>query len=316
MTDYKEPPEPGVYSDVPMDEYHQWDAASNSQLSRLMKSPAHLKAYREDEFEETKAMRLGRMIHMAVLEPEQFAENYIVLGDCEAKTNSGKPCSYSASVAREDGQYCGTHDPLDGEEPADDAPEAVKESEFETALEIAKSVDERQAASSMLEGSGDIELTVVWDDPETGVRCKARYDRYSPDVPGGAIVDLKTARDAEPDQFRKQIFDHGYHRQAAMYLRGASALDYSIDNFVIIAAEKSSPYAVATYRLSDVVTDDVDDQLSQLLNLYQTCKENDLWPGYPDKVQDITIPSWAWDKVESQRNRIHHLKEGVATNGQ
>lgn len=306
-TDLIEPPEPGVYVDVPMDEYHRWDAASNTQLGKLNKSPKHLKAYREDEFEETSSMKLGRMIHMAVLEPDLFEETYVVLGDCEDSTKSGKPCTNSAKGVYNGDHKCGIH----GSESELDEVENVKESHHETAMEIQESIEDSTAAMSLLSGEGANELSGVWEDDATGVTCRFRADRHSQEVPGGAIIDLKTCGDASRESFRKDIFRYGYHRQGELYLRGARALDVPAEDFIIIAAEKSPPYAVATYRVTDLIDERIQGHVTELLQLYQKCQEEDHWPGYPDRLRDISIPSWGWDAIETQRNDIQRLKEAV-----
>lgn len=307
-------PEPGVFEDVPMDVYHEIDAASNTRLSKLRQSPAHLRAYLDKEEEETKALRLGRIIHKAVLEPELFEDQFTVLGACQATKGSGEPCTNSAKYVTPDGQLCGVHGDA---EDHDESVNVVKDSEMETARGIQESVEQSPPAREMImKDPGVSEYTMIWEEPDVdGLICKARIDRYAPHVPGdedgpdGAAVDLKTTRDASPESFRKAIFNYGYFRQAAHYLRGAEVLGRELGHFVIVAAEKNPPYGVRTYRVSDGLTDDVIGQLKDLYHLYAACMEHDRWPGYPDKVQDISVPGWAKDKIEDQRNEVvEHLR--------
>lgn len=66
-------PEPGVYPGVPWATYHAWDACSASRLSRLARSPRHLRAHLGGQVDdETAAKTSGRLLHIAVLEPERF----------------------------------------------------------------------------------------------------------------------------------------------------------------------------------------------------------------------------------------------------
>src|SRR5262245_8459627 len=69
-------PDPGVYPNVPMEAYHRWNAVSNSRLTKLDRSPAHLLAYLTEPPEDTKATAEGRAIHCAVLEPDDFVNRY------------------------------------------------------------------------------------------------------------------------------------------------------------------------------------------------------------------------------------------------
>lgn len=56
-------PDPGIYLDVPFEDYLQWDAISNSKLSLANRSLAHFKAGWNDT--ESKALRLGSQIGRA-----------------------------------------------------------------------------------------------------------------------------------------------------------------------------------------------------------------------------------------------------------
>lgn len=301
MVERIDPPEPGVYPDVPMEEYHKWDAASNSQLTRLAKSPAHLKAYLDGYEKKSNALRLGRLIHKAILEPEDFHKNYNVLGDCEDTYNSGDPCTNPAKRITPRGQFCGMHS---DEEDALEGVHVVSSDKMETVMGMKNSINRKKSARKFLRGEGKSEYTLVWRDPEIGVMCKARMDRYSPAVPGGAISDLKTTRDASPRAFRRTIWKYKYYLQGMLYLRGADALGLDLSKFVIVACEKDPPYCVMTYILNkDVIKETTERELYDLLYSYKACKENNKWPGYPDKPFKIGLPKWAYDKIEEDSNR-------------
>ena len=57
------------------------DAVNSSKLKLVGRSPAHCKAGEVADPKETEALRLGRLIHCAVLEPERLAEAYCVKPD-------------------------------------------------------------------------------------------------------------------------------------------------------------------------------------------------------------------------------------------
>ena len=302
VTDQATTPTPGVYTGVPMSEYHKWDAASNSRLSRLLKSPAHLKAAMDEEYTETPAQRQGRVSHTAILEPDEFESRYVVIGQCDGKTKSGKRCSRSGAVYREGQSFCGQHDPKPGV--AHEGPEVISESERDVALAQRDKVFSRAAAKTLLTGSGEVELGVLWHDQETDVLCKGRWDRHSPDIAGGAIVDLKTTKDASRLEFERSIFNFGYFRQAGLYLSGAQVRRLPAKRFVIIAVEKTPPYEVAVYRLSDSATEEGLKQSRLLLRRYAECAESGEYPGYPDRVVDVFLPPWAFGKIDEQSKLI------------
>lgn len=278
-------PAPGVYPDTPMDDYLGWDAASNSRLSRLMRSPAHLRAYLDEPGAATPALRLGRAAHSAVLEPDLFTGQYVrgIEGDRRTKAVKEEWAALEAA-------YPGA--------------EILSPKDYDTVAAMRDRVWEHPAASALLSGEGDAELSMTWEDPGTGVLCKARWDRHSPEIDGGAIVDYKTCQDASPPAFERAIFNFGYFRQGAFYLRGARARKLPIRHFVIVAQEKAPPYAVAVYRLSAPTLDGGNELIDTLLARYAECIRSDEWPGYPEHVTEIAVPAWAWDRIDEQKSLI------------
>jgi hypothetical protein len=84
--------ETGVYEDVPAEIYHLWPYASNSNLGKLARSPLHCwdAMYGEQDDDDTKAKGVGTAAHAALLEPELFAERYIVGPDVSRNSNAWK----------------------------------------------------------------------------------------------------------------------------------------------------------------------------------------------------------------------------------
>jgi hypothetical protein len=267
-------PAPGVYAGVPFEDYLRWDAASQSQLKALARSPAHLRAALAEPDEDSAALRIGRALHAAVLEPDVFAKGFAALADgTDLRTKAGKEARDAILAA--------------GAVP-------LKQAEYEAIGAMRAALLAHAAAGHLLRSEGPAEQSIVWIDEETGVLCKARQDKHAHGVGGGVIVDVKTTTDASPRQFERTIFDFGYHRQGAFYLRGAEALGLPVAHFAILAVEKDAPHAVAVYRLNEGALDAGDAEVVGLLNRYKRCRERDEWPAYPATVQDIALPDWAW----------------------
>lgn len=282
-------PQPGVYPGTAMEEYHRWPAASNSRLSRLLRSPAHLRAYLDEPPADTDALRQGRAIHAAVLEPDLFKERFTSAPEgLDRRTKAGKD-EWAALCARF------------GE------PNVLKATEWDMCTQIRGNVHAHSTAHGLITGPGEVELSMLWTDPATGVLCKSRWDRHSPQLAGGAIVDLKTTKDASPRAFERAILNFGYHRQAAFYLRSARVHGLPAKHFSIIAVEKKPPYAVAVYRITEGVVDAAAEQIDALLRLYADCVEHDNWPGYPDEVRDISIPAWAWNVMDEETAEVEEM---------
>lgn len=268
-----------------MDEYHAIDAASNSRLSRLLKSPAHLKAYLNEPPEETTALLMGRAGHCAILEPDDFPARYRCGPDGDKRTKAVKE-AWDALEAE-----VGTGGVL-------------RRSDYEACLRMRDSVHRSRTAKAMISGSGEVELSYLWEDKESGLLCKARMDRHSPDLPGGTIVDVKTTRSASRREFERTIFSFGYHRQGAFYLEGAKVRKLPARHFVILAVEKTPPYAVAVYRLTEGALSAGEEQIRPLLMRYAECKARNEWPGFPDEVVDVALPDYAWRQIDDELQEV------------
>lgn len=296
---------PGIHPATPMEDYHRWPAASNSRLTKLRRSPAHLKACLEQPPEDTQALMIGRAIHCAILEPDVFDARYTVAQQCGAtKRGDGQRCTnagilYSSTL----GWLCGVH--LKGAPAGIDASRVVlTETDYATCLGIRDSAFRHPSACALLSAEGRPELSALWTDPQLGIPCKARFDYHTPVFAGGAIVDVKSTKDAGRREFERSIFTLGYHRQAAFYLDGASVLHLDADHFVFVAVEKEPPYAVATYRLTEGALDAGREQLRPLLQRYAECSLLGTWPAYADDIQDIALPDWAWRQIEDESTEI------------
>lgn len=74
--------EPGIYPDIPNDEYHKGPGVSKSGLDLIAKSPAHyyhaVNAANDNERVPTVAQAFGTAFHALLLEPEVFKAEYVV----------------------------------------------------------------------------------------------------------------------------------------------------------------------------------------------------------------------------------------------
>ena len=276
-------PEVGVHRDIPTSEYLAWDAASNSRFNHLHGgSPAHMKAEIEDPSPDTPALLLGRAVHAAILEPDVFTNEWIRGPEGDRRTKDVK-AQWSDLIG------------MFGEE------SILKPAEYDKCLAIRDSVWGRSTAKKLLSGEGECELSLVWNDPATELLCKGRLDRVSPTLAGGVIVDVKTTRDASLFAFERAIFSYGYHRQGAHYLNGAAVLQLPVRHYAIIAVETKRPYEVAVYRLDEGAIDAGQEQLTPLVEKYAECVASNEFPGYPDRVQDIALPTYAWNQIADEK---------------
>lgn len=136
---------------------------------------------------------------------------------------------------------------------------------------------------------GANEVCLVWNDPETGLLCKARADAMRPY--DGYAGDLKTCICAAPDEFANCMRSFGYGRQARHYLDGCEALELGIHEFVIIPMEKDPPYCPNLFKVGEATLEAATEDLRRAKQIYKRCKDSGKWPGYAED-QLIDVPRY------------------------
>lgn len=271
-----EAPAPGLYPNVPAEEYFAWDAMNRSTLEHGNRSMLHLHAAMTEPSESSAPKDMGSALHCAVLEPDSFSRRFKVAPDVDRRTKAGKE-AFEVFVKESNGATVLDSDSMD------------------LVRQMAKAIRCHERADKLLAVPGENEVCAVWDDAETGIRCKARIDRYAAGVLG---VDIKTTRNASPFAFSKSVFDYGYHRQMAWYADGFYAITGKLTTFLIIAVENESPCGVCIYRIEDAAVEFGRDDNRRWLRQYAEAKAANRFDGYPTEVVNLGLPVWAEKRYE------------------
>ena len=261
---------PQIIHGMPNADYHASPAISKSGLDKIAKSPAHYRAAKEAPAEITDVMVIGSAFHDYILLPEIFQTAYTVLpDDFDGRTKEGKALM---SAIKESGQT------------------VLKSEWVENIKGMAAAVAAHPKAAALLTG-GHPEVSIFWQDADTGIDCRCRPDYINP---AGIIVDLKSTLDASPAAFAKSCANLRYHVQDAFYSEGYyQAAGTWPRGFVFIAVEKTAPYAVACYTLDDVAKEKGRELYQQDLQTLQAAQAANAWPAYSDQIETLTLPAWA-----------------------
>lgn len=252
------------------DDYHAIDALGSSDVKRLLRSPAHFKAGRDEPREPSDAQQLGTAIHLGVLEPERFEREVALSPKFDRRTKDGK-----AAAAAFEAEHAGKH--------------LLSADDFDLVRRCVDAVHAHPAAGSLLQ-HGVPEVSLRWPDAVHGVACKARLDWLRPD---GGIVDLKSAIDASPGGFARAIGQFGYALQCAHYQLGAEAVLAQAPYFAFIAVEKEPPFAVGVYVLDPESVEAARERVRTAYARYQECAAANAWPAYSPLIETINAPRWA-----------------------
>ena len=267
---------PALVLNMPNDEYHSHPGSvSSSGLRRIMQSPAHF--MHAPKRAPSRAMEIGTAIHTALLEPERFASEYMLLRDVTDRRTS----AYKEAV-----KAYGTERVLTG-------PEA------DEVIGMQESVMANEAARHYLSAPGYREASLFVQHPGTGTVVRVRYDILYEDA---CALDLKSTRDARPDAFSKSVEAYGYHFQAALYMDAWEwATGEQMPFFVFCVVEREMPHGVKLYELDCTAIDEGRRMYEQALALYVQCQQSGEWPCYPcDHVELLSLPAWRVAQIENE----------------
>ena len=138
---------------------------------------------------------------------------------------------------------------------------------------------------------GESEVTLAWQDKETGVWLRARPD-FLP-AKRRIIPDLKTAADASPKGFQRTIANFGYAQAAALYLDGIEAVfGDKPTNWIHVVMEKEPPHVVALYELPGEDIGRGRWLNRRAIRIFADCLSTGKWPGYADEPVMLGLPGW------------------------
>lgn len=276
-------PEPGIYENLPAEEYFAWDAVSNSRLSLLAKSPRHYKHCAKPI--ESSALKLGTLTHTGRLEPLAIAQRYAVMPDyyldAENVTSSGAPSDSKSTkyYKQKAAEFLA----------ANDGKQIVDATTYQQMVDIVTALHGDKDACECFNGAGPVEVSIVWDDPETGIRCKARIDKIN--RTHQRMVDLKTTGNLF--KFNRSIADYGYARQMAHYQAGWAVLNGGeLLQPWLVPVESVEPYCVMAAPVGEASLESGYCERDRLMQTLAECLESGSWPG-PESPETWELPAWA-----------------------
>jgi len=229
---------PEIIKDMPFDDYIDVDACQKSALKNV-ETAKDLKKYREKKLDND-ALRFGRIFHTAILEPNKFKKKKFEIYDDQDWIPKGE---HKYDLSQNDQKQL-----WKDYNRAYEIEYYKNKAEIDAIKAMSEAILTDPLASKYLSGKGEAELSLFWDDPKTGLRCKTRLDwlRYD-DV----IVELKSDANPEPVAFGKKVYNMNYHVGAWFNREGFRAcFERDISAFVYIVNEKDDPWTIGTYSMN------------------------------------------------------------------
>lgn len=251
-------------------EYHQLPSISKSGLDLIHKAPALFHHRRTHPTPPTPAMRMGTLVHSAILEPDTLFDGLIVAPNCDRRTSAGK-AEWEAFLIAAEGR------------------ELVTVEEIENLRKIRDAVWAHPAGRTALGMLREVETSIFWN--HDNIACRCRPDGI---LTNGVILDVKTTRDASADQFVRSVVQYRYHVQAAFYSDGyEAAFGEPPKGFLFLAVETDEPHLTACYVASKEMILRGRADYERDLATYARCLEAGQWPGLSNEPIKIDLPKWA-----------------------
>jgi exodeoxyribonuclease VIII len=256
---------------MPNGEYHSLDGISKSGLDKIARSPAHYRLGLRKPA--TQNMHIGTAIHTAILEPDRFDFEYVVIdGDRRGKEYKEAVKSVGAELV-------------------------ILKKDHKKVLSMRESCHDNFEAMQILTKPGKAELSAICTDPETGVQIRARFD-WLTDC--GISLDVKKTQDIRKDKFSKSVFDYRYHVQDAMYsFVYQQVTGQPIQAFKFLAVEEEAPNSSKVYELGSLEKEMGAYYFRRDLRVYAECVNSGKWPHPECGDGVIELSNWAVAQYEN-----------------
>lgn len=235
--------------------YHSHQSISASGLKRIAEESVD-DLINGKKIKETPAMKLGTAIHAKLIETDIYNELYYHMPYIEnGRTKEGIALKKEA-LEKADGKI-----PLSFDE-------------AEKVMGVYNRYKENDRAKKYCKGKIELSHYIKYDGVDVRVR---------PDIIGNNnefIADIKTCQSSNPNKFRRDIYNRGYHIQAAFYMDMLG-----IDEFRFILCPTNPPYRIEVVKISD-------DKIEQGRLLWKAAFKD--WKAY---IKTGIVPGPSWEQT-------------------
>ncbi|MDO9471927.1 MAG: PD-(D/E)XK nuclease-like domain-containing protein [Caulobacter sp.] len=165
----------------------------------------------------------------------------------------------------------------------------ITDHELELIAGMARSLAEHPMVKSGIL-DGDVERSLIWKDPLTGVWLKSRPDNITTD--GGDYSDLKTTVSVSDHALQRTIADFHYQMQGALVGEASrTVLGVEMQSFTLVFVEKAPPHCVRVITLSDEDLRRGAQQVRAAADIFARCVATGRWHGPGgDQTDAATLP--------------------------
>lgn len=264
--------------------------------------------------EPSDSLRLGTLVHRAVLEPEQWKKHlnaepphdfdnwrhesaakglaryehpHVIADRCNVQESTARKYMELEAIQQQANHYR-NHNP-------DDAVDPDTADEVESIRDSVREYLEAARADAVIDAA-DAEVAMFWDDAATDERCRGKLDAFA-DTGGGSsiVVDLKTTHRTlgnDAHTFEQLLGRKAYHLQTGHYATGLERLGWDVDRWLWLVVETDEPYGVRLFELQDDL-EEAKRTAQHAVQEYVDDRESDGYDGYEPEITTVEVPGWA-----------------------
>mgnify|MGYP003341622895 FL=1 len=246
--------------------YRAHPALNFSSAKHLLDSPKHFKASLAEKVEQTEDMLIGTAVHAKILEGRDYPLAVMPEG-MDGRTSEGRAWKKANSHL-----------------------ETMSRDGFAMVKRLIEAVQSSADVQYLLSRCHFREQGIVQSFRNTEI--KGKIDALGQDEQGRyMIVDVKTAKDANPSVWSIEASRRRYFLQMSWY-QTLVALEYKLDYappFFWVVAEKTDAADVCIFQPPPEALQIGQKQLDICIERYQECQRTNQWPGYGSGLLDLEV---------------------------
>lgn len=166
--------------------------------------------------------------------------------------------------------------------------------ELNQVVSVSRAINDNKYAKNAFSQEGESELSLFWQDEETGIWLKCRPDFLPYDCLD--VPDYKTCASSEPEKFSSDFIKLHYYVQAAQYRTGIYEVTkhllgepIEVNNFFFVAQEKKRPFITQVFLPEMNIVDYGVKAVRKALEIYQESQAKEIWRTYSDGIITISL---------------------------
>lgn len=257
---------------------------SASSLKAFRKSPKHYLQYLNKPFEASDAMNLGSLVDVLTLTPEKFDKRFYVF---QKATGTG------SRAINEDAKRKAKEKRVT----------LITSEQVKIAKICVESLYSNRMSRELIEAKKNVQKQLKWRNNTNNLPLIGYQDFESMAWGDHFIVDLKTAKSADPDKFNRDAANFDYEIQVGAYLDAHHRLYYKFPNFIFLVVETIEPFNVSINFCDEEYINRAKSEFLNTLKAFRYAMEN--YPTFNKGYEFVKSDNYSIMKIPAYKKMIY-----------